>query len=338
MSNIEAPKTYENPQISLPSLPDSSADGEISDKENSLFIGKVDNLYPSLAARMGTVYARLEEGLEKLLKKEEKPSADNTRTSGIREVTAPLRKRVVEKLHEEFPYLTPDALSIISAAGVGIGAIAAAIENEKGAGKLVKAVTAMEIVASSVLDAFDGELARLLDKLSPGSNDFFAGQLKDAVSDRFQELFLWLSHYYAAKKREDKLGEVTAMASIVTGVLPSLARAYAEKQGYKVSETGVRPDRFFGSRLGRTIVGIVGAVYPEIKGVSVQSIGDGLVTVANMINTYERLNIAQAKKAKELSQEKMHEAQVRFFVLGGVAAVSLGVAAATLFMLRNKKD
>jgi phosphatidylglycerophosphate synthase len=291
---------------------------------------------PSLAARAGTLYARLEIGLKNTFRIGEKPSADNTRNSAIREITAPLRKKIVEKLHEEFPDLSPDHLSILAAVGVGIGAVFAAVENKRKGSDLVKLVTAAELVVSSALDAFDGELARLLEKSSPQKIDFFKGGLKDAAGDRLQELFLWLSHYYAARQRGDRKGEVTALCSLVTNTLPSIARAYTENRGYTVLETGIRPDRFLGSRFGRVVVGIVGAVYPEIKNIPVQAIGDGLVAVSNLASFYERLRVGRNGQPEELSLEKKKEAQARLFVLTGLALVSLSSAIGAFFIMRDK--
>jgi len=266
-------------------------------------------------------------------------SVSETRNSPIRELMDKPLGYVTEKINRAFPELHPNHLNVLGAVGVGVGSILAA--NRSGdnptCDKILTISSAITIAASSLTDAFDGKLARLL--ASKGKNiDFSSGQIKDTVSDRVQETALGLSRMISAKKRGDKIGQTLAFITTITNSLPSYARSLAEKRGKPVPETGNSIYGLLGSRVGRGVMGSIATVFPEIQDVPIQVISDAMMASANIINTIDRLGIANDSNIKTILPDKTQkEAKIRSKALG-LCVLGAGVAAVLTYHHLNKED
>lgn len=87
-------------------------------------------------------------------------------------------------------------------------------------------VAACVLSAGSVLDFFDGAVARATGKASP------LGAFVDSVSDRFSDAIVMSTLAWAMFTRDDELLAALALAALVFGQLTSYIRAKAESLGY----------------------------------------------------------------------------------------------------------
>lgn len=268
-------------------------------------------------------------------------SVSETRNSALRENTASIIQSVVDRLHTSFPDLSPTHLNLLGVMGVGLGSVLSTqTRGENTAINRAKTVASLTLLGvSTALDAFDGALARTIAQDSSERIDFHQGQIYDAVSDRFQELFMAISRAVSAGQRNDRLDTIAALLNASTNPLSSTARAYSESRGFSVPETGHGVLGIVGTRAGRAVLGIAATVFPEIKGVSFQLISDALVTTVNMVNTWDRLKQPANQSRTTLSPSIREEAKDRLKTLSIVTGISLGIAAFTyLYLNRRRSD
>lgn len=260
-----------------------------------------------------------------------------TRNSRLRETTADLVQKVTEKLHHRFPELSPTHLNLMGVAGVSLGAWLAERRNRKKE-TLSSLPPLIVLSVSSLLDAFDGSLARLIAREDPRKVDFFKGQLFDAGSDRLQELTMALSRIVSANKRGDKIGETAAILAVVTNPLPSVARSLSESSGRVVPEAGKGPLGFLGTRVGRAVVGIASTVFPEVSKMPLQTSLDALTGVANVVTTIDRVHQGiKSDSFGDLAPEKRKEATARAKTLLVLTGVTFGATLFTYRRLRQKE-
>lgn len=263
-----------------------------------------------------------------------------TRNSPIRELTAGTVHSITEEIHKVFPGLHPDHLNIIGAVSVGIGSVLATHrrEGESARNKRLTLLSLGLIAAGSLTDAFDGTLARFLANEGKEIN-FTTGQVKDAASDRGQELAMSLSRAVSAHQRGNTLGEIMAFMAAVTNTLPSYVRSLAESQGKAVRETGKNWQGFIGTRIGRAVTGILATLFPEVKGIPVQTIADAITVSANVRTTLDRWSIVTNKDTvPTLPEITKKEAQLRRQALGLCALGAGGAAILTcVYLHRGKK-
>lgn len=272
--------------------------------------------------------------VEKLNSNHDEPEVRN---SPVRKLTAEIVQSVTEKLHRRFPNLSPTHLNILGTIGVACGSWLAIRENRK---RYKNPTLPLSILAtSSLMDAFDGSLARTIAKEDPRKVDFFKGQLLDAGNDRVQELAMGLSRVASAHERKDGFGETVAYLATVTNSMPSLSRSLMESTGKVVPEAGNGVIGFFGTRVGRAVVGIAATVFPEVKRVPIQSSLDAMTIVANTVTTASRLRrLKDADNlSPKLSPEKQKEAIARAQMLGVLTGITFGVVLFTYHQLRQKK-
>lgn len=255
-------------------------------------------------------------------------AVSETRNSKLRELTASPIGMITQRLHDAFPSLEPDHITVAGVIGTGIGSLLALDENQK--------VSSLSVLGTSaILDAFDGALARKIDSESPGSVDFKKGAVYDSISDRTQELIMALSRAVSANKRNSTLGKVSALLNAVSNPLPSTAKAFAETKGVVVPENGRGPKGIIGTRVGRAVFGIASTVFPEVKSVPTQIIADSIVTGANIATALERVNLAR-KGDTTLSEQDRDDAKVRLKALALFTAVAVGTSAITYLHLKDK--
>lgn len=249
-----------------------------------------------------------------------------TRNSGIRRKTDPVTATIAEAIDNHASIVSPTMLNILGAVFV----IGSAIATAKGRDRL-----ACELhTTGSLMDSIDGPLARVKDARNPGSVDFKAGQLYDALSDRTQETSAALGRAVRAYQKGDRVGEALAFATALTSPWTSLSRAYAEIKGISVPESGKGLLGKVGTRVGKAAASIVATTFHEIKGVPVQSPIDALITASNLKTTFDRVQDARNNEPT-LSMETSKDAKNRLAALGAFAAVSLAATAFTFWKLHK---
>jgi phosphatidylglycerophosphate synthase len=263
-------------------------------------------------------------------------SVSLTRNSPLREMTEGPIGVITEKLHKAFPDLTANDITIFGLIGTGIGATSATLRRGDGSvrDKTLTYSSFVTLLGSQLCDVFDGPMARLRNAEDP-KNANPHGEYVDVTSDRLGELFLALSRAISADKRKSSLGTIAALTTAVTSPFPSIARAYKESSEIEVPEGGRGVMGLFGTRFGRAILGIFATVYPEIKGVPVQVIADGLSTAANIITAEQRLHIKK-NDTEKFPSETQHAAKKRLKLLGVIGVGSAIAAGATYLLLRKK--
>jgi len=114
--------------------------------------------------------------------------------------------------------LTPNAITLLGLAGTSIGAYFLSL------GKMTTG--AFVLLASVLVDAFDGTMARLRGEPS----DF--GGFVDSVSDRYAELITFAGLLYFFLLQNDTPGVMVTFAAAAGSVLVSYVKARAEGLGF----------------------------------------------------------------------------------------------------------
>lgn len=259
---------------------------------------------------------------------------DPTRNSWLRKKTSVPIEIVTQRLHECFPDLTGDHVTLAGLLGVAAGAILAEKQNERGNVTLTDRLpTFVALALSSFCDAFDGPMARLIAQESPDKSHPLRGQIFDTASDRLGEMAMSISRAVTAHKRSDTLGEFLAYSSAFSNTIPSLSKALAESTSHVVPEAGKGPAGFLGTRVGRTLTNIPATVFPEFNKFPLQKTLDCINILANIITASDRIVTAlQSQENPELLPEKIHDAKVRV----GTDAVLVTVAAISAFISYKK--
>ncbi len=275
-------------------------------------------------------------------------SVSQTRNSKFREMTKLPIDISTKFFHRKFPSITPNQITTAGVIGVGIGGALAAAEDRK-RNNTGRAIALGILGAASILDAFDGSLARVIEAEDPTKKNP-DGQLIDTAADRIQETTLAIFRVISAQKRGDNLGEVLALLSGISNGAPSLLRAIAESRGIVVPEGGGSIIGFFGTRLGRTISGILSTDFAVVDGKPVQKTLDkyGItflpqienINLQNFIdagniatNTFTAVNrfkaISNSNNDKPINLKIMEEAETRTLVLSATMAATVMAAGIT---------
>lgn len=247
-----------------------------------------------------------------------------TRNSNLRKFLGSKMLPYVESLHEKFPWLTPDHVTLAGGMLVGGGSW---LFNRKEGGARWLGVAMVGLGLGA--DGIDGMLARVISKKNgePLSNH---GQLLDAGSDRIKE---WMM----AEARVDDGNHIGPRITQITSLWPSLARAFAERRGVTVPETGSGWLGGVGTTIGRTALGLGALV---VKGIDSESkllkMVDPLVSIANVVTAVKRFKLGMGG-VPTLQESMRDRAARREKVLLGVAG-ALAVASLTSEWLRNRKD
>jgi phosphatidylglycerophosphate synthase len=269
---------------------------------------------------------------------------ESPRNSKAREIAKKPLTKIVELLHNAFPWLTPNQVTILGTAGLGALVVYTSQLEKEGKIDLQTSLKLLAAFAAlSGTDAIDGSLARYKAKLGDTSHDSNVGQLVDSLSDRVQEAFLsWLAMYRAAQQG-DKLWLITATLTAITNPLSSIVRAWAESKGIAVPESGNNLFELLGTRLGRAATSTTRLLPPlEVGETSAQAIIDGLTAAATTKITVSRLQAVQEGQLSEeplaLDEETIKNAKRRFNLLTGLSVIT-GIATSFLFYkLITKED
>jgi phosphatidylglycerophosphate synthase len=262
---------------------------------------------------------------------------NSSRNSRAREVTRGAINLTVRFLHKTAPWLTPNEITIGGMVGVaGVAKYADSISHVKIEDSFFQRLTAAVVYTGLCLsDGLDGALERHLQSLDPKRKGSSFGANLDAGSDRAQELVLALSRASSADNRNDRFGKALALGAAVTNTLPSLVRAYGESKGVIFEENGSNWLQFFGTRLGRAIVGGVSSLAPEYKGIPIQKAADALTIVSNVSTTVSRWRRIRAHNSESvLSEEDKSSASTRFKMLAAIEGSA--IAGASWFLRKPK--
>jgi phosphatidylglycerophosphate synthase len=278
----------------------------------------------------------------------------------IRELAAPLVDTSVAWLHEQFPWLTPNEVTVLGTLGTAVGAYLAQKDHETSPERFSWRGFIV-LVGSACGDFLDGALARLIKKeasevvysepgvtvtIAPITSDpeqpekeVNAGAVIDAVGDRLGELVMALSRANSAHDRGDLVGEILAYLVAITNAFPSFLRAQVETQGRIVPEGGRDALGFVGTRVGRFLTSTVATVLPKVGPIPVQPILDATTSLANLKTTRDRLHILTQTPASEvlpLSPAEKATARIRGKAL--LAVVALAFAGAALGFRHHHKS
>ncbi|MDH5533514.1 MAG: CDP-alcohol phosphatidyltransferase family protein [Candidatus Pacebacteria bacterium] len=269
---------------------------------------------------------------------------ESPRNSKIREISKKPLTKIVELLDNAFPWLTPNEVTVLGTAGLGVLIIYTSKLEKEGKIDLQTSLKLLAAFAAlSGTDAIDGSLARYKAEQGDTSHDSSIGQLVDSLSDRLQEAFLsWLAMYRAAEQG-DKLWLITATLTAITNPLSSLVRAWAESKGIAVPESGKNLFELLGTRLGRAATSTTRLLPPiEIGDTSAQAIIDGLTAAATTKITLSRLQAVQEGKLSDeplaLDEKTINDAKRRFNLLSGLAVITGLTTSFLLYKLLNKQD
>lgn len=245
-----------------------------------------------------------------------------SRAGALRQTTEKFTGKVVDTLHEYAPWLTADALTTLSAAGVVVGAYVGKIAVENNSMSM-RAFAGSVVGLFAAIDGLDGEWARRYGTPS------LRGKLFDVGSDRFKEGVLSLIRAEIAHTNGNTVGEYLALGVTVNNVMPSKERAEKEAEGLVVPEdgegiwgkVGTHPGRmaigalltFCGDKSLKDIPGIQDRIPPHLKGifnkiagnVSIQTIADGLMLIANEKTANSRKNGESAYDPYAEKREKL---------------------------------
>jgi len=246
----------------------------------------------------------------------------NPNNSPLRESANGLTHNVAMYIHENFPSVTPNQLTIIRAvAALGVSAVLAKTESPK-----IKFVGAVGYTIFELADALDGSLARIKAE-EKGEDTKLNGNLIDALSDKAVESGASFLVAERSIRNGDKIGAAINILAGITAPLPSVFRARAEKHNLVVKESsyGTRPVRsaltglnlaFGGNRISSQILGAI-------------------LAGSNGFTAIRRMGAVKNPDSKEVlgelnNEKKQLESRLRYPAL---AVFSIGALAVGLKML-----
>lgn len=270
----------------------------------------------------------------------------NPRNSQYRDIITKPTSAISEVLHKVFPFLTPNEVTVLGSLGLaGLIMYTAKLEEaNKIDAKTGKKLLSL-FLALTATDALDGALARYLQSKGIEYSGKEIGPEVDSSFDRIQEAFsAWLAIYRAAHQK-DKLWLVTATLTAFSNPLSSLFRAYAEKNGIIVPESGKNPFEFLGTRGGR-FIGSTTRFLPSIPvgPVSVQAVVDGLTAAATLKTTASRANTVIRAKRDGVEKQSMADektiisAQRRFKLLAALTVLTTSITGIVLYKSLHQKS
>lgn len=254
-----------------------------------------------------------------------------------RDIANKITEPIAVGLHEHFPKLSPNDITLLGLIGTSAALILNYIAQKNQNNKL-KTVAGAGYFVFSLTDTVDGPLARHINKQG-GRHNTQKGQLVDVGTDRLAESLAAIARIHYAKKNQQPLGIIAAGLAGMTNFLPSYFRALAEAQGKEVPESGKDFLGFLGTRAGRLVTTMVGNFSPSIKGQKVQPILDLLTALANLKTAKERVETVQNKEIpstlppEKIKAAKKRQEMLRIFSILGISTVGLFTA----LSWKNKK-
>lgn len=237
-----------------------------------------------------------------------------TRNSPARVVTN-LFKAPAEFLVKNAPWLDPN-YETLAAAAITLGSVAkTTLRNLRGEVDITKAVPeskaeAVILAVAQALDGFDGTHARKMNELTedeilfeeitgvdlPEKHNSAVGGLLDTLNDRWGAGVMGISRIIVAHQRGHRYGELAAVLATLTNPWPSYYRARGESRFEVFPETGGNIFESAGTQFGRTILGTISTLYPNINfevaerkiPIPFQAFADTITTAANITTAIKR--------------------------------------------------
>ncbi|GEM_PF-6857966 len=246
---------------------------------------------------------------------------DPTRNGFIRDRTKPYMHNLTMKIHERWPKLTPNKVTLasLSAQAAGIS-LAEAVNRSNISGwkrSALKTAGLLFHAAGALGDGFDGELARIKNQELPGSHDQRLGGHIDYFSDRLTEITASRQRQKTAHKKGNSLGETAALADEITTCLPGVARAVTEAKGKAASEQGKNIFEMLGTRVGRVVLIEAATAFPRY-----QEAIDFTAASANIYAAHERLKAGRSNEPEIVPGKKREDAKLRVVYLAALSAIS----------------
>jgi len=181
--------------------------------------------------------------------------------------------------------LTPNTITLLGLVGTTIGAYFIS------QGRMTTG--AFVLLASVLVDAFDGTMARLRGEPS----DF--GGFVDSVSDRYAELITFAGLLYFFLSQNDELGVMVSFAAAAGSVLVSYVKARAEGLGF-TAKVGIltRVERYF------VLIPLLVFNQPFIAALVIAVLGN--ITALQRILYVRVQGHERMQKAKQEKKEYLH--------------------------------
>lgn len=256
--------------------------------------------------------------------------------SWLRQISSQPVNKVAHFVDDHFPSVTPDHLTYLGVALVGLGAAAIGFSTEASFHEYVNQLRLLGVAGiglGSVLDGFDGALARI--KAARGEHNTRRGQITDAVTDRYVDSILAALRLWVAHSAGSEFAQGAALAAWVSNLAPSYLRAWAESQGVVVPEGGNNLVQFAGTRAGRMLANY-GAIIAGLAGLpAIQGSLDAVSSIANTTTALARWRLGRhvneigydnLPEEQRLLPEKMQLAEERRQALAQASALSLSAA------------
>jgi hypothetical protein len=204
------------------------------------------------------------------------------------------------------------------------------------------------------MDLWDGEQFRKLKRKNPNFSNPW-GQAWDPLADRGEESGSAFIRAIEAFQDDDPAAEIAAYAYGITATLPSIIKAKAEAEGFKVDEIGGFLTAL-GSRPGRVVHTVINThlrnpkIYvPQMDKtlrIPSRAILDFGGAALNLNTARSRIRKMEEEKEKHLADPKKHpllpdalrvDGERRFLILSAFEIATVGAALSTAATLRNSR-
>lgn len=204
--------------------------------------------------------------------------AATTRNSLARRLIAKPVGKIATYLADTFPELRPDDLTDWGKKLV-IGAdVFALIFPDH------PILPTISFTIGSLFDSADGALDRE-QRSRDGSIPTIEGMIKDATTDKLEEVITFAALSLIARKRGNNFASKFYALATMTSVMTAVYRADAESHGFIVAEGGV------GTRQGRAALGGIGIAFNRQSNIS--ELTSATVAVSNLITSRQRLDVVK---------------------------------------------
>jgi hypothetical protein len=256
-----------------------------------------------------------------------RPEYGAGKDSPLRNATSDLVRNVSSTIHNAFPKLTPNEISVLGITLVCFGDYLIQNQNRKNErNNMVVSLSVLLQALGYACDALDGGVAREKKRKTPQWHSKIDGATLDPALDRVREIYTASSRRETARHRGSKIGMLSANATLLTTSLPTVAREWTMAlTGQSVQEVGSNPLAFMGSMPGRLLLNSLGTLYPRA-----QPIADAFQAVANVYSGYNRItrrSSAIDAQSRRIAREKAR----KLTPITGLAT------AATLVHFKHKK-
>jgi hypothetical protein len=256
-----------------------------------------------------------------------------SRSSSLRTLVKPVIEPIVRMLDELG--ISPDMITIVGGLGSIVGAKLIEFSDSLSPREMritVKTAAVIITALSLSLDGIDGELARRQIREGKRTKSSYGAHL-DNFSDRVQEAVMAALRANRADNEGRPVGRGSALSTMLTGPLPSIARQIAETKGRVVPEVGGDPIGFLGSHLGHVTIGLISSAIPEItihgRRIPIQEILGSTVFIGNLALILQRLHIGYNPQSVQAREDVRQEGRD---LLRTSVPLALSIAIATGLM------